>query len=428
VNSSTTVGHDEEEPVNATARNCELLTLAALVLLAALPAAANTYNVDRLDDSTAGACTAAASDCGLRGAILTANAHNGDDIVVLGSGTYTLSIAGRNEDLCQTGDLDVRDTVRISGTGPEHTVIDAGGIDRVLHVIAPGERLSVHGVTITGGDAGSQSGGGIFLSQGTLRVQGCLVAGNTAPSGSGGGLYDAAGNTASPVEIVDTWFVVNSAVTASAVYATSRLVLERSTVSSNSSASAGMPAVNILGANSVLRNSTITSNTSPGVYGGVEIMAPDVSIIGCTLADNSGTDLAQSDPYGTILANNVIIGTCESSAYVSLGGNLESPGDTCGLGASDLVNVVCPMLGQLDWCGGVAPVLRPMPGSPAIDQPIAAQNCPTVDQRGLSRPRDGGGAASAVCDIGAVELAAAGEIFIETFEAGYTTSWSQVVP
>ena len=86
------------------------------------------------------------------------------------------------------------------------------------------------------------------------------------------------------------------------------------------------------------------------------------------------------------------------------------------------------MLSGLGWYGGSTPVHQPLPGSPAVDQTIAALACPSFDQRGLSRPRDGDGDGGAVCDIGAVELAGPGEIFVETFESGFLTPWSDVVP
>ena len=157
------------------------------------------------------------------------------------------------------------------------------------------------------------------------------------------------------------------------------------------------------------------------------IGASGVVISGCTLADNSGAELMGSGSSTATVANTVIKGTCANSLD-TIGGNLESPGNSCGFGASDLVNVADPMLSQLLWTGGPTMVHRPLPGSPAIDRTIAAANCPSLDQRGLSRPRDGGGSATAVCDIGAVELAAADEIFVETLDSGFTTAWSDVVP
>jgi hypothetical protein len=58
-----------------------------LALTSSPAQAATTYTVDRTDDPdltttpTAGACTAAANDCSLRGAISAANANAGDDTI-----------------------------------------------------------------------------------------------------------------------------------------------------------------------------------------------------------------------------------------------------------------------------------------------------------------------------------------------------------
>jgi hypothetical protein len=183
----------------------------------------------------------------------------------------------------------------------------------------------------------------------------------------------------------------------------------------------------IAGDGSILQNCTFAANAGSDV-GGVTILAPSVFISGCTFYDNDWAQLHATNNQPT-LANSLIAGECSSStAVVSVGGNLESPGNSCGFGASDIVNVVDPMLGTLGWFGNVAPVIRPLPGSPAIDRSVAEPNCPWYDQRFLWRPQDGNGDGQAVCDIGAVELAAGGEILIETFDSGFTTSWSQVVP
>ncbi len=408
-------------------RHRAFLVVFALALLAAGPAAADTYQVDRTDDSIHTGCDPFTyPDCSLRGAIIKANNHPGTDIVQLGAHTYTLAIAGADEDFCQTGDLDVQDTLVIEGKGPERTVINAAGIDRVLHMLASGKRLTVKGVTLTGGNSRLQGGGGVLSSQGGLRLEACVVTANHAPNGDGGGICDYSSDTTLGVQVLDTWVTGNTAHGCGGVHSTSRLLLQRSTVSTNTSTEL-YPAVNVFGANSVLDNCTISHNTAPTHTGGVEIWADAVTISSCTLAGNSGYDLTNSDPYGTHLANNLIVGACGDTAFTSLGGNLESPGNTCNLGGSDLVNVANPMLSGLGWFGGPSPVHRPLPGSPAIDRTIATANCPLEDQRRQPRPRDGGGGPAAVCDIGAVELAGAGEIFVETFESGFLTPWSAAV-
>jgi hypothetical protein len=92
------------------------------------------YDVDRTDDTAAAtACTAAANDCSLRGAIIAANANPGADTINLPAGTYALSILGAGEDNAATGDLDIRDDLTILGAGAATTTVDGSGIDRVFH-------------------------------------------------------------------------------------------------------------------------------------------------------------------------------------------------------------------------------------------------------------------------------------------------------
>ena len=151
----------------------------------------------------------------LRAAIMEANALAGDDAITLPVGTYTLSLAGRDDDTGAVGDLDVNDTtgsLTITGNGAATTIIDAAQIDRVFHVLADAN-LELSGVTVTGGSSTSagggiynagtlmlsalsvsgnsttNSGGGVYDYYGDLTLAGCLVTGNTA-TGDGGGIYN----------------------------------------------------------------------------------------------------------------------------------------------------------------------------------------------------------------------------------------------
>src|SRR3954468_21737047 len=91
-----------------------VILLFLLAVTAAPPAYADIYDVDRTDDdATKTACTVAANDCSLRGAIIKANGHGGADVINLPSGTYTLTVAGTGEDAAATGDLDITDSVTI---------------------------------------------------------------------------------------------------------------------------------------------------------------------------------------------------------------------------------------------------------------------------------------------------------------------------
>lgn len=408
------------------------LLLLALPFFAGSSALAVTYVVDRLTDSVAGACTASPNDCALRGAILAANAHAGADVVLLSlPGTYTLSIAGTGEDAGQTGDLDVLEELLLLGLGPERTTINAAGIDRAIHLRAPGEKLILRGVTVTGGDcAAGDDGGGISSQEGELRLEVSYVLGNNC-SGAGGGVHAVGCVAAQRLEIVDSWIGVNDANIYGGIYSGCPLYLERSTVSGNT-AETNIAGVGVLDSGSYLLHSTITGNvvSQPGYPGGVRIAGGvEVQVDGCTFTGNVGAALHVDPPNSTVLMNTAIHGTCGGTVVpFTIGGNLESPGHTCGFGATDLEDVVDPGLGALDLIGGPTPVHRPLTGSPLIDVSIAGPNCSLLDQRRLSRPRDGDGTGGPDCDIGAVELAGPAEIFVDGFECSLTTAWSAVAP
>jgi hypothetical protein len=100
---------------------------------------------------------------------------------------------------------------------------------------------------------------------------------------------------------------------------------------------------------------------------------------------------------------------CGGGTALSGGGNLESPGDTCGFDQpTDQVNVSAEdlNLGPLQDNGGPTQTHALLPGSVALDKiPEAdcldADGAPlTTDQRGEPRPETGG----TMCDVGAFEV------------------------
>jgi CSLREA domain-containing protein len=95
-----------------------------------------------------------------------------------------------------------------------------------------------------------------------------------------------------------------------------------------------------------------------------------------------------------------------SATVMSLGGNVEFPGDSCRLtlasGApEDSINVN-PSLQPLADNGGPTLTMALPAGSVAVDR-AQVSRCPSVDQRGQPRPRDGNGDGVARCDSGAFE-------------------------
>lgn len=148
-------------------------------------------------------------NCSLREAILGANtdsaidgcaAGSGDDTILLPAGTYTLTIDGINEDGAWSGDLDITDSLTLTGAGAGTTSIDGNVIDRVFHVdpACAGITVDISGVTIRRGLAPNapiteydkSSGGGIH-NCGTLVLSDAVVSGNGAPDfGQGGGIQN----------------------------------------------------------------------------------------------------------------------------------------------------------------------------------------------------------------------------------------------
>jgi len=115
------------------------------------------------------------------------------------------------------------------------------------------------------------------------------------------------------------------------------------------------------------------------------------------------------------IGNSIVRGSCgmNSNVLQNNTGNIESPGDTCGLLAEqNRVNVSAAnlALGALADNGGPTPTILPGAGSLAIDHASTPQ-CLPVDQRGYARP---GGAR---CDVGAVEADADDTLFEDGFDA-----------
>ena len=383
--------------------------LAGLVAAAFLPtdvfAATIAVNADA-DDFDAGPN----GNCTLREAILAANTNlavdgcpAGEagpgvvDRIVVPAGTYVLSVGPMGDSAGESGDLDLTDEVEIDGAGADLTTVDAAGLDRVFQ-ISSGVEVTLVGLKVTGG-AGASPGGGI-LNNGTLTVLRSWVDGNTA-EGLGGGIRNDA-----------------------------TLVIEASTLTGNSASNGGHGGGIDNHGVATLTNVTVSGNQADTEGGGLYVRGGDsLTLIHSTVTANTApTSDAIHNSGSLTLTGSVIVGACRSAA-TSGGGNLESPGDTCGLGSGDLASVADPMLGVLGVHGGPTPTIPVLAGSPAVDFALVG-TCPPRDQRGGPRPVDGDGDLMADCDAGAIELGAdlSGQVFTDDFETGDTSAWTTVVP
>ena len=409
-----------------------ILLFGIALALGASASLAETFVVDTEDDGMFTGCNdLVIGDCTLRGAIEKANLSPGSDTIHFGFSVTTieLTLEGPEEDLNQTGDLDVLDQVAIIGNGT--TTIDAGLIgDRVFDVSIDSEHtVLLQDLVIKGGRAPDGdlffNGGGARCLDGTLFLNSVQVR-NNGPVRNGGG-----------------------------VYAECRLVLNFSTIGYNSATNGG-GGVHLFAAEMTAPLSAIISNHAGHHGGGLSVGTFSTATLdNMTLSGNTAVNEGSAiqiegtlsldyvtlvaDPLSPVsaltslngtgaihLTNTLLVGSCEPGlpgSWSSGGGNLESPGDSCGLDPSvDQTNVTDAKLLPLGNYGGATPSHMPQADSPAVDDPMGATtSCPSYDQRlGPNRPQDGNGDGFFACDIGAIERDI---LFSDGFESGDTTAW-----
>ena len=240
----------------------------------------------------------------------------------------------------------------VSLDGERNLELRSSGQDRVVHV-ARGATVELRGFSITGGRP---------------------PAGDVAPS-FGAGIWNEGG----ALTLVDSTLYANTADLGGAILNAGTLTIVSSTLSGNAATIAGAAIFDVSGAS--LRNATIADN---------EGEAGSAISIGASVS----------------LESTLVDGTCVGEPAFSLGYNVESPGDTCGLDLPsdrDEVSGEDLALGTLSIDIGVLRTHTPERGSVALDA-VPPEACATdFDQRGVPRPQGDG------CDIGAVERVSDGE-------------------
>jgi uncharacterized repeat protein (TIGR01451 family) len=222
----------------------------------------------------------------------------GADTISVPAGTYALSIPGTAENAAATGDLDITDSLTLTGAGAATTVIDAGGIDRVFDIIGVNP-VTISAVTIRNGNAGTdfEGGGGVLLtSRGvttayTVTLSDCVISGNTAVNGGGITNDDTVNNS---LVLVRTTVSDNTASTdgAGIVFApgTGSLTLTGCIVRDNAAGreNGGILAVADLQSDLTITDSTISGNSAPGgIGGGITWSAGTFTLANSTVSGNT---------------------------------------------------------------------------------------------------------------------------------------------
>lgn len=423
-------------------------TTALLAWATVAPAATITVNgtADALaDDAT----------CTLREAVRAANQNtavggctagsgSGTDVIVLPAGDYVLSITGTDEDAAATGDLDLAQSVTISGAGASTTTIDADGLDRAFDVLSVGIGAFFEGVTIQGGVAPGGFGGGVKTVGGDVTFTDCVLSANSAASGGGFAIAGAGsgtfvrtsvlGNTSTSdgagiftsggdLDVTDSTIGGNvsndsgGGIMAGASGGSATVTIVRSSIESNSAANNG---AGYMGANNVtldVRNSTFSGNTAGSSGGALSgsftggAVLNNVTISGNTASDGGGIYWNASGVWtlsNSILAGNTALneppdgtdcyGSLTSGGYNVIG---TTAGCTLPTTTGDQTPIIAPGVEALADNGGPTWTRALTTDSPALDAGNpgpSGTRCEDVDQRGVARPQGAG------CDAGAFEL------------------------
>ncbi|NNF68554.1 MAG: right-handed parallel beta-helix repeat-containing protein, partial [Acidimicrobiia bacterium] len=376
-------------------------------------------------------------ECTLRAAIQEANALAGADTITLPAGIYTLSLGANGEDAAEEGDLDVSSDITINGAGAATTVIQAGttnldGIDRVFEVLGGGGVLDVSDVTLR---YGQEDDGAAIMSVGDLTIEDAILTENTGQK-VGGAIFISGSGLNLTVRRVD--FLLNAGDDGGAIGVKDATVLvEDSTFSGNTASRRGGGFHNDSGITTItgstftgnsantedgggilnrggsadltVTNSTLSGNSAVRNGGGISI-ENTTTLLNVTVTANSASNAGggirvQSgtlNAKNTIVAGNTVGGNC-SNAVFSQGYNLEDT-DTCSFNQTGDQTNATALLGPLQDNGGPTETHALLTGSDAID---AGTNtgAPATDQRGVPRPIDGDGDATATVDVGAYEVA-----------------------
>jgi hypothetical protein len=353
-----------------------LLTVLCLISSAA---SASTWYVKGVSGSDSNDCKSPTTACKTIGHAISL-AVSGDSIRVAAA-TYTEN-------------LTISISLKILGSGAKTTILDGGGVGRVVTISSATAQVTLSGVTITNGN---WLGGAGITNKGVLILLRSAVSGNRVQLGCNGNCHASGGG------------ILNGGI----------LTIGNSTVSGNhvslsgcqfscSARGGGIYNVGTL----ALYNSTISGNTaSPygqGNGSGIYTASPGTAIIqNSTLGGNGGSGAATI--WGTAALQNSIVANNGSSncgaAITSNGYNLSSDA-TCGFSNTGDLNNTDPMLGPLQYNGGPTQTMALPSGSPAVDagNPNGCTDglghLLKTDQRGKPRPdtEDTGG-----CDMGAYE-------------------------
>jgi len=232
-----------------------------------------------------------------------------------------------------SGELVVNKNITISGPGAENLAVNGNAKSTVFH-IAPGESVTISGLTITNGHA-VDSGAGVYNDHAVLILNDCTISDNSATGNLGGGIHNDGKDVGHATLHINNSLVSNNSggIYNDALQAgTATLVITYSTLSNNGPGEAinndgwsctfcgnGTTSVGIT-------NSSITGNPGGAIYSDTGRQncggscPVTISITNSTISGN-GSGVHNSTLSDTVVSNSTISdnGSGISNDLVSMG-------------------------------------------------------------------------------------------------------------
>jgi hypothetical protein len=281
-------------------------------------------DLDEVDADTAdGICLTAGGTCTLRAAVMQANMISGQGAnIILPAGVYDLTRPAIGDNGPDNGDLNLTTPaagdplIVITGADAEHTIIDANGLDSVIHV-APKRTAVMTGVTIQGGYG--DYGGGI-LNDGVLVIEESIITGNESSIDYGGGIH----NDGSLALRSSTVTGNHSVTVGGGIFNSGTAVINFSAIRGNTANRGG----GIYNAGELeMINAIIDENVADGEGGGIFNLGSSrmtLNVIAVNLSGLEGGGIYNHAIGTTFLSTSTVLGN--TSGYV--GGGLYNGGTT----------------------------------------------------------------------------------------------------
>ena len=390
-------------------------------------------------------------DLSLREAITLANGSPGQNTI-----TFAPSLTGAPLRL-SLGQLEIQDTVYISGSGIENVVIDGQQASRIFDITGTAGDVTLSGLTLQNGRTTGNhvlfgppthhggairslttgtltisdslvtqnsttgtgaAGGAIFHDQGALAVVRSTLSGNTTANAAGGAIVTYTGTTTIRESTLSGNSTSGSYMSGGAIFSVSGSInILQSTISGNSTTGSNAHGAGLYSSygSILVVQSTITQNTAAGEGGGIfrDNGSADINIRNSIVAgntdNNTASDIRNSSSLSSaLLVSGSLIGRSNGTGLAPTTGSTKDGNGNFVGGLTDATKIN-PQLGPLRVNGGSTRTHALLPGSLAIDNgensdandPIGGANTPfTTDQRGMLVPR----ITNTTVDMGAYEL------------------------